>query len=245
MRNLLMAVVGTLIVAASTMAAEATPDANTILMKTREIFEPAKPSVRTLTFTDKAVGESRKLVAHQARKIKADGKWMATVILAPPEARGVAFLVNDPKDPTQGTVVWMYMPYLRRVRKLVGIGTYEHFLGTDFTYADLGFVHSHKNFKLVGTKQHAGTNAYELEEKPPGADSFYSRIVWWIGRSNMLPLQTDFYDPAGVLWKTATFDSVSTIDGVPTVLHVQLKDLDGKTTTECDVSSVKYDGSVT
>jgi outer membrane lipoprotein-sorting protein len=242
MRNLVM-VVGALIVAASTMAAEA-PDANTILMKTKEAFNPARSSIRTLTFTNKAVGESAKLVAHQARKVKADGEWMATAMLQPPEARGVAFLVNEPKDPTQGTVVWIYMPFLRQVRKVVGIGSYEHFLGTDFSYADLGFVHSHKNFKLVGTKQHAGTNAYELQEKPPGADAFYSRIVWWISQSNMLPLERDYYDPAGVLWKTETFDSVSVIDGVPTVLHVQLKDLEGKTSTDLDVSSVKYDVEV-
>src|SRR5262249_9130629 len=137
MRNLLMAVVGTLIVAASTMAAEA-PDAKTILMKTKDAFEPAKPSTGTLTFTNKAVGESRKLAAQQARQDKAEGKWMATVLLQPPEARGVAFLTNEPKDPTQGTVVWIYMPFLRHMRKVVGIGTYEHFLGTDFTYADLG-----------------------------------------------------------------------------------------------------------
>jgi outer membrane lipoprotein-sorting protein len=243
MRKLLMTVVGALIVATTSVAAEA-PDANTVLMKTKEAFEPAKPSIRTLTFTDTAVGESRKLVGHQARKIKADGKWMATVMLAPPEARGVAFLVNEPKDPTQGTVVWMYMPFLRRVRKVVGIGTYEHFLGTDFTYADLGFVRSHGKFKLVGTKEHAGTNAYELEEKPPGADAFYSRIVWWIAQSNMLPLERDYYDPAGVLWKTQICDSATVIDGVPTFLHVQLKDLEGKTSTDLNVSSVKYDVDV-
>ena len=142
--------------------------------------------------------------------------------------------MNEPKDPTQGTVVWMYMPFLRRVRKVVGIGSYEHFLGTDFTYADLGFVRSHKHYKLLGTKQHAGTNAYELQEKPPGADSFYSRIVLWIAQTNLLPLERDYYDPAGLLWKTETFDSVSVIDGVPTVLHVQLKDLEGKTSTDLD-----------
>src|SRR5206468_11563307 len=244
MRNLLMTVVGALIVAATSVAAEAPPDANTVLTKMKEAFERAKPSTRTLTFTDKAVGDSRKLVANQARKVKADGKWMATVMLQPPEARGVAFLVNEPKDPTQGTVVWMYMPFLRRVRKVVGIGTYEHFLGTDFTYANLGFVRAHKNYKLLGAKQHAGTNAYELQEKPPGADSFYSRIVLWIAQTNLLPLERDYYDPAGLLWKTETFDSVSVIDGVPTVLHVQLKDLEGKTSTDLDVSSIKYDVEV-
>jgi hypothetical protein len=153
MRKLLMTVVGALIVAAAPVAAEAPPDANTVLLKMKEAFEPARPSTRTLTLTVDNLGESQKMVGNQARKVKADGKWMATVMLQPKEARGVAFLVNEPKDPTNGTVVWIYMPFLRRVRKVVGIDGYEHFLGTDLTYADLGFVRAHKNYKLLGTKQ--------------------------------------------------------------------------------------------
>jgi hypothetical protein len=245
MRKQWMTLIGALLVAALPVSAESPPDAGTVLQKMKEAFEPARPSVRTLTFTDKDVGETAKLVAHQARKVKADGtKAMATVMTEPPSARGVAFLVTEPKDPTQGTVVWIWMPFLRGLRKLTGIGTYEHFLGTDFTYASLGFVRSHKGYKLLGTKQHAGTAAYELQEKPPGADSFYSRVVLWIGEGTMLPLERDYYDPAGMLWKTETFDSVTTIDGVPTILHVQMKDLEGKTSTDLNVSSVKYDVEV-
>jgi hypothetical protein len=68
--------------------------------------------------------------------------------------------------------------------------------------------------------------------------------VLWIGEGTMLPLERDYYDPAGMLWKTETFDSVTTIDGVPTILHVQMKDLEGKTSTDLNVSSVKYDVEV-
>jgi hypothetical protein len=46
------------------------------------------------------------------------------------------------------------------------------------------------------------------------------------------------------LWKTQICDSATVIDGVPTILHVQLKDLEGKTSTDLNVSSVKYDVDV-
>jgi len=58
-----------------------------------------------------------------------------------------------------------------------------------------------------------------------------------------LPLQRDFYDAAGALWKTETFE-VSTIDGVPTPIRIEMKDLQGKSSTELQISAVRYDGEI-
>jgi hypothetical protein len=55
----------------------------------------------------------------------------------------------------------------------------------------------------------------------------------------MLPIQRDYYDVAGTLWKTETFEEAS-IDGVPTPIRIQMKDLQGKSSTEIRVSDVRY-----
>jgi hypothetical protein len=53
----------------------------------------------------------------------------------------------------------------------------------------------------------------------------------------MLP--RDYYDVGGTLWKTELFE-VSTIDGVPTPIRIQMQDLLGKSTTEFEISAVRY-----
>ena len=54
-----------------------------------------------------------------------------------------------------------------------------------------------------------------------------------------MPLQRDYYDVAGTLWKTEHFE-VSTIDGVPTPIRIQMQDLLAKSTTEFEISTVRY-----
>lgn len=240
----IFALIVVLIVAASPVAAQPPSDVRSIIQKMKEAFEPVRPSTRTLTLTVSELGDTQKFVAGQARKQLPDGKRMATVVLQPDYLRGTAFLASEPNDATKPTVVWIYIPAIRRVRKVLPIDAFEHFLGTDFTYADLGFVRQHKKYRLLATEQHAGTKAYKVEEKLPADQYYYSRIVMWIGQNKMLPLERDYYDPTGMLWKREVFDSVTTIDGAPTVLHVQMTDLEANSSTNMNVSQVQYDAQV-
>ena len=235
--------IGALIVAAVPMAAQALPSVSTVLQKTKEASDPPRPSTRTIAITVDNLGEAQKFVARQARKQMADGKRMTTVLMDPVELRGTAIMVFEPKDQSKPTIMWTYLPFVRRVRKIIAVDNYEHFLGTDFTYADLGFsfMRSHHSYRLVGVEQHAGTTAYKVEEKFLPGQLFYSRITTWIAQDTMLPLERDYYDPTGRLWKRETFDSVATINGRPTDMHVQMKDLDATTSSDLTLSQVLYD----
>lgn len=239
----LRTLIGALIVTAVPLAAQAAPPASVVLQKMKEAFDPSHPSTRTMTITVDNLGDTQKFVARQARKQMADGRRMTTVVMEPAELRGTAFLVFEPKNQTKPTVMWMYMPFVRRVRKVIAVDNYEHFLGTDFTYADLGFsfMRVHKNYRVSGPVQHAGSTAYKVDAKMPPEAMYYSHIVTWAAQSTMLPLERDYYDPTGRLWKKETFDSVSTINGLPTILHVQMKDLDANTSSDLAISQVTYD----
>ena len=109
-----------------------------VVKKMKEVFEPVRPSTLTVDLTMTAGGETIHWVAREAMKQFPDGKRMVMVMLEPTEVKGNAYLIWEPKDKL--SAVWTYMPVLRRVRELAGVDAYEHFLGTDFTYADLGFV---------------------------------------------------------------------------------------------------------
>ncbi len=70
---------------------------------------------------------------------------------------------------------------------------------------------------------------------------YYARVVTWVAEDGGLPVKREFYDPANVLWKVERFEQVSAVDGVPTVHHRVMEDVQGKTRTEIDVSAVRYD----
>jgi hypothetical protein len=232
-----------LFVATVPVAVRALPPVNTVLEKTREASDPPRPSIRTITVTVDNLGENQKFVARQARKQMPDGQRMTTVLMEPSDLRGFGIMVFEPKDRTKPTIMWEYVPFVRRVRKIVAVGTYEHFLGTDFTYADLGFsfMRSHTTYRLDGVEPHNGSKAYKVEEKFAPGQMFYSRIVTWVAQDTMLPIERDYYDAGGQLWKRETFDSIGTINGIPTVMHVRMKDLEGNTSSDLTVSQLQYD----
>jgi len=212
-----------------------------VVQKMKDVFEPVRPSTRQVAISMTAGGETNHWVARQAMKQFPDGKRMLMVMVEPNEVKGNAFVIWEPKD--KPSAIWTYLPFLRRVRELLGVDAYEHFLGTDFTYADLGFVRLHPHYRLLGEEDHGGKKTYQIEESVPTERAYYSRVITWVSQDSMLPVQRDYYDVAGNLWKTETFEE-AVIDGVPTPIRIQMKDLQGKSSTEIRVSDVRYDVEV-
>jgi len=222
----------------SPRAAQAQDPTMDVVKKMKEIFEPVKPSTRRVVLTVNSGGETVQFVAGQARKQFPDGKRMVMVLLQPPDLKGNNYLTWEPKD-TKPTAVWAWIPFLRRIREFTPVDAYEHYLGSDFTFADLGFVRLHPNYKLLGEEAHGGKQTYKIEETVPKERAYYSRVVTWVDKATLLPLQRDYYDPAGTLWKTETFE-VTTIDGVPTPIRIVMTDLQAKTSTVQQIDNVKY-----
>jgi hypothetical protein len=242
--HVVVALLAALIVATSPAAAQSPPDAKTLVMQMKEAFEPARPSTRKVIISVSDLGQALQFVGRVARKKLADGKREAIVMLEPLDVRGTAMLITEPKDPSKPSVLWLYSPVIRRVRKLLPIDAYDHFLDTDFTYADLGYVRVHDRYKMLGATEVGGVKGYKVEEKIPQEEWYYSRVVTYIAAGNKLPLQRDYYDPSGSLWKTEAFDHITDIDGSPTVLHVLMKDVQAQTSTDLAVSEVRYDVDV-
>ena len=225
-------------------ARAADPSPESVLAKMKAALEPARPSTRTMSFRihSAAFNEDVQLAARQARKTLPSGARSVTVITSPEISKGIALLVVEEKG--KPNTEYIYTPALRRSRRLVGPSTFEPFLGTDFTYADVGLLDVRdRTVKLLGTKPHDGTNAFELEETLKN-QWYYSRIVDWIAVDTGLPLERDHYDVANRLWRKQTFDRVETVDGVPTPMHVRIDDVQSGDWSDYTLSDVKYDAQL-
>jgi outer membrane lipoprotein-sorting protein len=221
-------------------AAADPPEVMTIVDQMKAVFEPGRPSLRkmVITVSSDEGHEKARWIAGVARKEFPDGKRNLIVLLEPESVRANALLIFERGG--QEDVMWVYAPSVQRVRGIMPVDAYEHFLRTDFTYADLGFVSRRGNYRFLGEEEHAGVRAYKIEEVP--ADRwYYSRILTWVSAETLLPLQRDYYDRAGRLWKTALFDQVAVIDGVPTPLRVRMLEVQQDTSTELRMSEVRYD----
>lgn len=220
------------------------PKAESVFQKMKAALEPTRASTRTLTFQvfTKSFGETRQIVARQARKTFPEGERCVTVVMSPETLKGVTVLVEERKG--KANAQYVYLPALRRIRELVGPGAFEPFLGTDFTYSDIGLVDMHdRDLELLGRKMRDGVEADELQERPTST-WYYSRIVDWIAVDSGLPLERDHYDRANVLWRKEIFEDVAVVDGVPTPMHVRMDDVESGDWSDYRVDDLQYDVSV-
>jgi Outer membrane lipoprotein-sorting protein len=218
-----------------TTAADA-PDVTTLVAKMKAALEPPKSSLRQmkLSISGEDGGTTQWSLAQARKTVDGQGR-MLNVVLAPADDRGIASLVIDGKPP----VTALYVPAVRRVRTLVPLGGYEPVLGSDFTYADLGFVRLNDKYAYVGAEKKNGKDAWKVEQVIDNP-WYYSKIVSWIDQANMLPIERDYYDPAGQLWKVETFENVATIDGQPVALRVKMQDKTTGGTSVVDVSNLRF-----
>jgi len=220
------------------------PSADQIVQQMKAALEPPKASVRTMTLTFDDRGTRTAFGLVQARKRLADGDRSLTVLLEPEGARGIAYLMaaTSGSEPAE----WLYVPYVQRTRKLVPAENYQSFMDTDFTYADLGLLPADTRNTLLGTEQVDGKKAYKVESIPGSTVKqwYYSRSVTWVDADTLLPLRREYFSPAGDLFKTATFGSVTRVDGIPTPLETTITNVGSNTSTTLLVTSVSYDANV-
>jgi outer membrane lipoprotein-sorting protein len=228
-------------VACAAVAAAQPEDPESIVRRMKDALEPPRASVRQMTLTVSAPeGEVSGVTLVQARKPFPDGPRVLTVVLAPADRRGVAFLTRElPDRSAVEQSVWV--PAVRRVRTILPVEGLTPFLDSDFTLADLGFVDLHAKYELAPVS--GRENTYELREVPqsPQAPWYFSRIVTWIRKDSLLPLERQYFDPAGQLWKVEKFEQVSVVNGVPTVFDATMEDRLHGGRSELRVDQVRYD----
>lgn len=234
---ILLLIVCTSSTRSSALAAE--PDVASVVKRMKQALEPARPSVRVMTLkVNSRGGFATQWTLGQARAHVNDADWMLTVALKPTDARGIAFLAQQ--KPGAVAVEYSYLPAVHRVREMTPEAGYEPFFGTDFTYEDLSFVRLGGQEKLDGIETHKGTKAYKLEEALTN-NPYYSKAVTWVAVDTGLPVERDFYDVNGKLFKAERFEKITTIDKVPTILKIVIRNVQSGGSSEIDVTSVKYD----
>jgi hypothetical protein len=116
----------------------------------------------------------------------------------------------------------LYLPALRKVRRVSSSDRGDYFLGTDFTFEDMKldgkFEPRDYEFTLLRDEQLDGVDTVVIEAVPVSAsvekELGYSRTHSWVDRSNWMLRKVEFWDPKGKPLKTLTVGDVRKVDGI-------------------------------
>ncbi len=171
-----------------------------------------------------------------------DGSTRYSIIrfLSPKDIRGTTFL-NISHDNGENEQ-YLYLPALRRTRRIVGSVKKRRFVNSDFTYEDLERRDPRKDtHRIIGEDDLLGHECWVLESIPKkDAQSQYSKIVQWITKDGFVPVKIDLYDKKGRLSKRFTVKRLEKIDGIWTVDDAIMRDLKKKRETEIVLDEIHY-----
>jgi len=136
--------------------------------------------------------------------------------LSPADVKGTGLLTieNTGRDDDQ----WLYLPALRKVRRISASNRSDSFMGSDFTYEDLGPEKLEDyDYSLIKTEVVDEVECFLIAAVPNNAKekkaSGYSKRHLWIRQDNFVVIRTDFYDKKGELAKTFTASDIRLIAG--------------------------------
>lgn len=158
------------------------------------------------------------------------------------EGTGLLSWENKDRDDDQ----FLYLPELRRVRRIASGKKDRSFVNTDFTYEDLERRKVEKDdHRLLGEEQYGEWKCYVLESIPKkGGDSQYSKLVSWIAMDTYLSVKSEYYGKGMKLNKTFTAQRVELIDGILTITESTMADLEKNHQTITKVKEVKYNSGL-
>jgi outer membrane lipoprotein-sorting protein len=173
-----------------------------------------------------------------------DGDVVRSVVRfrAPADVAGTAFLLVQ--RGASADEQYVYLPALRRVRRILGRERQGSFMGSDVSYADLerrdpsAAVYRQRGDETVG-----GHACYVIESTPkPGreADHPYAKIVMWIRKSDHVALRIQFMDAQGRLEKTLFARRIQTIEGRPVVVESRMENARTGSVTSLFIDEIHF-----
>ena len=123
---------------------------------------------------------------------------------SPADVKGTGFLSWQYDDPSQDDDRWLYLPAMKKVRRISGSSARkENFMGSDFTYDDMGGRSVDEDIhRLLEEEILEGYPCWVVESIPKEKSETYSKKVYWIRKDALTPVRVEFYDRMGALLKT-------------------------------------------
>jgi hypothetical protein len=181
---------------------------------------------RTVRFLSKDYGEDSKSIFY---------------FRSPADVKGTAFLQFEYDDPSREDDRWLYLPALKKVKRISGSSQSDYFMGTDFTYDDLGDrAVDEDDHTLLGEEDVDSLKCWLVESRPKDEDYMYSKTVRWIRQDALIAIRVEFYDRQGDLLKVLNTPEIGIQDGFWTVFRFEMDNLLENHQTVLELKEVHY-----
>ena len=163
-----------------------------------------------------------------------DGDRLLIRFNYPNDIRGTGFLVWE--HPKVDDERFLYLPSLGRVRRIAGAETQESFVGSDFTYEDIGgreledFTYAFAGPDQPWTAPAGGPprDAWRLESRRKDASAEFPRVVSIVLKDSFVVVGAEVYNRRNEKQKIYTVRRLQQIEGIWTIMESEMTDARGE-----------------
>ncbi|HXI54532.1 MAG TPA: outer membrane lipoprotein-sorting protein [Polyangia bacterium] len=197
-----LALLGAGFVSTRVTAAEAPPSAREIMVKviTARKLDGSEAQIKMTTIDDK--GQTRERELTMATKLFDGGKTEKRIyrFTAPADVQGTSILVFDYQEKADD--LWIYLPALRKTRRIVSAQRSQSFMGSEFTYGDLNIpALGDFNYTLNKEETVDGEACWVVDLLPKTNEiadgEGYAKKTYWVSKSKLAVLKGLLYDRDG------------------------------------------------
>lgn len=171
--------------------------------KSRDAGWGNSESLTTMILRNAAGDESKREMRTAALEVQGDGDKGLTIFDEPRDVRGTAFLNHS--HPTAEDDQWLYLPALKRVKRIASRNKSGPFMGSEFAYEDLSSFEIEKyRFDYLRDEACGASQCFVLQQTPADEFSGYSNSVVWLDQQHYQPVKVEYYDRKSSLLKTLT-----------------------------------------
>jgi hypothetical protein len=242
-----------LALAAALGAQEPTPEAIARHVQDRDTGRDSRSEMRMRIFDRHGRLRERALTLLALRGGKGRGSLEGDRLLLhftyPNDIRGIGFLVWE--HPAADDERFLFLPSLGRVRRIAGAETQESFVGSDFTYEDIGGREFDEyTYAFAGrdgpstswTPPGGGTPqpAWRLESRRRDASAEFPRVISVVLKDSYVVVAAEIYNRRSEKQKVYTVRRLAQVQGIWTVMESEMSNALEKTRTELALERTAY-----
>lgn len=197
----------------------------------------------TMTLSN-ASGSQRVREIKQFTKVIGATEKSIMFFVSPADVKNTSFM-SWSYDDEQADDQWIYLPAIKRTKRISSDSKSDYFMGSDFTYDDLGDrkLDDDKHILLREEKMN-GKDCYVVESIAVDEEYMYSKTTTWIDKSNFIGVQKEFYDEDGDLLKILSIKEFQEISGLLIISNSEMNNVQKEHTTSMVLSNIKINTNI-
>ncbi|MEA2097376.1 MAG: outer membrane lipoprotein-sorting protein [Candidatus Cloacimonadota bacterium] len=165
--------------------------------------------------------------------------------ISPADVRNTSFMNWSYDETGKDDDQWIYLPALKKVKRISSDSKSDYFMGSDFTYDDLGDRQpTADTHKLLREEAIEGEMCYVVESIPKEEEYMYSKTITWIIKDKWIGKKKEFYDEDEDMLKTLTVKEVEKIKDYLVITVSEMHNIQSDHKTIMKLENVKVDTGV-